>query len=304
MQEDPKPTGRSVRISGFCYVRNGFKFGYPFLESIRSALPVCDEWVVAVGDSSDGTREAIEQLHSPAIRIIDTVWDENQRRGGREFARQCSLALSQTTGSWLLHLQADEVIHEGDLAAIRRHIARWDPVPEVEGLLFDFLHFWGDYRHIRVSRHVPRREIRLMRKLPGLAPYRDSQGFRIYAPGRHSRGRKLRVKSTGIPVYHYNYVRNPAGMQQKMRQFHRYWHEDRWIDENLQAGQFDYSAVDELTRFEGRHPAVMSERIGQQDWQFEYEPHWLHYNLKDRTLRWLEQRLGYRLFEYRNYKLI
>ncbi len=47
---------------------------YPFLQSIQSVLPVVDEFVVVVGDSTDGTRDAILKL-SPKIRIVDTVWD-------------------------------------------------------------------------------------------------------------------------------------------------------------------------------------------------------------------------------------
>lgn len=37
-------------------------YDYPFREAIRSILPLCDEFVVAVGDSTDGTREAVLAL--------------------------------------------------------------------------------------------------------------------------------------------------------------------------------------------------------------------------------------------------
>lgn len=47
--------------------------GYPFLESIQSILSVVDEFVVVLGDSDDGSREAILELSSPKIKIIDTV---------------------------------------------------------------------------------------------------------------------------------------------------------------------------------------------------------------------------------------
>ena len=32
-----------MRVSGFTFIRNGTMLGYPFVESIRSALPLCDE---------------------------------------------------------------------------------------------------------------------------------------------------------------------------------------------------------------------------------------------------------------------
>ena len=107
-----------MTISGFSYVRNGFEYGYPFLEAIQSILPICDEFVVAVGDSTDKTREAIEKLNSPKIKIIDTIWDMNLREGGKIFAQQANIALDNTTGDWAFHIQADEVIHEKDLPVI------------------------------------------------------------------------------------------------------------------------------------------------------------------------------------------
>ncbi|MGH7953853.1 MAG: glycosyltransferase, partial [Limisphaerales bacterium] len=38
-----------MKVSGFTFLRNGQKFGYPFVESIRSILPIVDEFVVALG---------------------------------------------------------------------------------------------------------------------------------------------------------------------------------------------------------------------------------------------------------------
>ena len=110
------------KISGFSYIRNGFEFDYPFLESIQSILPICDEFIIAVGDSHDGTREAIEKLGSDKIKIIDTIWDENMRANGAIFAQQSNIALDHITGNWAFHIQADEVIHENDLPKIRQAI--------------------------------------------------------------------------------------------------------------------------------------------------------------------------------------
>ncbi len=70
-------------ISGFTFIRNGNKLNYPFIESIRSILPICDEFVIAIGNSEDETKESILSIGSPKIRIIDTVWDETLREGGK-----------------------------------------------------------------------------------------------------------------------------------------------------------------------------------------------------------------------------
>src|SRR6218665_432032 len=142
-----------MRISGFTYVRNGFKYGYPFIPSIQSLLPLVDELIVVVGDSEDETREAIVQLHEPKIKIIDTVWDDELRENGKIFAQQANIGLEAIKDcDWVIHLQVDEVLHEGDHQAIQDMIRKADAHPEAEGLLFPFYHFWGDFRHIRNTR--------------------------------------------------------------------------------------------------------------------------------------------------------
>ena len=76
-----------MKVSGFSYVRNGFTYDYPFIESIRSVLPLCDEFIMVIGDSNDGTREAVVALNDPKIRILDTIWDESSRKGGYIFSQ-------------------------------------------------------------------------------------------------------------------------------------------------------------------------------------------------------------------------
>ena len=63
----------SINISGFTIARNAIKFNYPILESIQSILPVCDEFVVNVGDSEDDTLKLIQSIHSPKIKIIQNL---------------------------------------------------------------------------------------------------------------------------------------------------------------------------------------------------------------------------------------
>ena len=162
-----------MKISGFSYVRNGFEIGYPFIEAVLSILPLCDEFVIAIGESTDGTREAIEKLNSQKIKIVDTVWDMNLREGGKIFAQQANVALDHTTGDWAFHIQADEVIHERDLPKIKEAILRYDNDERVEGFILPFYHFWGDYTHIRTARSVHLHEIRIFRNKKLVRSYRD-----------------------------------------------------------------------------------------------------------------------------------
>ena len=68
-----------MKVAGFTFIKNAVVNDYSIVEAISSILPVCDEFIVAVGKSEDGTRELIEGMNSPKIKIIDTVWAENLR---------------------------------------------------------------------------------------------------------------------------------------------------------------------------------------------------------------------------------
>ncbi len=287
-----------MKISGFTFVRNGILYGYPFLESIQSILPLCDELVVAVGRSEDRTLDALQTLSSPKIRIIETVWDESLRIGGTILAQQTDIALNHVTGDWAFYLQADEVIHEHDLPRIRQALELHHGNGDVEGLLFHYLHFYGSYGYIGSSRKWYRREIRIVRTGTGVHSWGDAQGFRIG-------GRKLRVKLVDASVYHYGWVKPPRVQQLKQKTFHRLWHTDDWVEHHIPAAEeFDYASGGTLAPFAGTHPAVMHERIRQQDWAFVYDEKKGRQGVKDRILDRIEHLTGYRVAEYKNYELI
>ena len=86
-----------MKVSGFTFIRNARKFDYPIEEAIQSILPLCDEVVVAVGNSEDDTREMVAAL-GPKIRIIDTQWDDSLREGGRVLAEETNKALDAIDG--------------------------------------------------------------------------------------------------------------------------------------------------------------------------------------------------------------
>ena len=62
-----------MKVSGFTFVRNAVKFDYPVVEGIKSILPICDEMVVAIGNSEDDTIGLINSIGSPKIKIINTI---------------------------------------------------------------------------------------------------------------------------------------------------------------------------------------------------------------------------------------
>ena len=290
-----------MKVVGFTFVRNALKFDYPVLESINSLLPLCDEVVVAVGHSDDGTLALIQGIASPKIRIIDTVWDDSLREGGRVLAVETDKALAAVPAGadWAIYLQADEVLHEADYPAIRAGMERWKDDKSVEGLLLSYRHFYGSYDYVGDSCRWYRREIRVVRPGTGVRSYRDAQGF------RRADNRKLRVRLLAATVHHYGWVKPPAAMQRKQETFGRLWHSDAWMAQHVAAAEeFDYHQVDSLQRFAGTHPAPMRPRIEAQNWRFDHDLARNRYRLKDRLKQVLERLTGYRLGEYRNYELL
>lgn len=288
-----------MTISGFTFVKNGVLLEYPFLESIRSILPICDEVVIAVGQSDDDTRERILSLNEPKIRIIDTVWDPQLRSGGQVLAQQTNIALDHITGDWGFYIQADEVVHEKFLPTIREAAERHLNNKKVEGLLFAFQHFYGSYDYVGLSRDWYRHEIRMVRNLPSIRSYKDAQGFRTEG------GHKLNVKSIPAEVYHYGWVRSPNAQQKKKILVSPLWHDDEWMKENVDnSDKFRYNRREWLEIFKGTHPKVMEERIREMNWRFPYDPTKVLIPLKERLSFWVERNTGIRIGEYKNYNVI
>jgi len=203
-----------MTISGFTFVRNAVKYYYPVVESIKSILPIVDEFVVAVGNSDDDTLDLIRSIGSPKIKIIETIWDDSLRQGGAVLALETDKAfanISQKAG-WAFYLQADEVVHEKYLATIVKAAEMYNDDMTVEGLLFKYLHFYGSYSWVGNTRKWYRREIRMVRNMPGISSYKDAQGFRID-------GRKLKVKPIDAHIYHYGWVKSPKHLKDKEKSF-------------------------------------------------------------------------------------
>jgi len=169
-----------MKITGFTFVRDAVKLDYPVVEAIQSILPLCDECIVAVGASEDGTRDLIAGIPTDKIRIIDTVWDDTLREGGRVLAVETDKAMDAITGQpdWCIYIQADEVVHEQYLEVIKAAMLQYKDDKEVEGLLLKYLHFYGSFDYVADSRKWYRQEVRIVRYDPLIRSYRDAQGFR------------------------------------------------------------------------------------------------------------------------------
>jgi glycosyltransferase involved in cell wall biosynthesis len=238
-----------MKVSCFTFLRNAEMLGYPFLESIRSALPLCDEFIVNVGVSEDRTLEMVRGIGDPKIRIIENTWNERMRVSGYVYGQQKSIAHYNCTGDWAFYLEADEVLHEKDLPAIRRAMEENLDDPQVEALVFDYLHFYGNHMSYAWSPGWYRRAPRIIRNtVRSYSP--DGLYFVVLDGGK--KGRYPRAAHAGATVYHYGWVRSEAQMSAKMNQVEKYW--------GKSGKEVDYSQIDPqvIREFTGSHPALMA----------------------------------------------
>lgn len=291
-----------LKVAGFTFIRNAVKYDYPIVEAIQSILPLCDEVVVNIGNSEDQTEALIASMGSSKIRVVHSIWDDTLRSGGRVLAEETNKAFDQVSADadWCIYIQADEVIHEKYYPAIGEAMRSYSADPHVEGLLFNYLHFYASYDYTADSRNWYDREIRVIRNDKAIRSYRDAQGFR-------KNGKKLHVRAVDAYVYHYGWVKPPEIQIQKISDFHQLWTaEDKDYGSNFQTEDlvFDYSQIDSLRPFSGTHPAVMQDRVNRKNWRVKIDVRAKNFSIKGRILYWLEQRTGKRLFGYRNYKLL
>jgi len=289
-----------MKVSGFTFVRNAIDLGYPLVESITSVLPLCDEFVVAAGDSSDDTTELLRSIGSPKLRIIETVWDPARFVDGKIFADQTNVALQACTGDWAFYIQADEVVHEQDLPRIEARMRRHLLDLRVEGLLFDYIHFFGDYDHVQTSHNWYGREIRIVRLGIGVSSWSDAQGFR-------REGYKLRVAHSDASMYHYGHARPPVNMKRKGRAFTEAQAGTAAADARPEEAEYRYGRLWGLRRFRGTHPQVMRDRVNAKRWAIKPSAPVGHKHdmLAVQALTYLENyALGFRIGERRNYVLL
>jgi hypothetical protein len=291
-----------MKVAGFTFIRNAVKNDYPVVEAITSILSLCDEFVVALGNSDDNTEELIRGINSPKIKIIHTTWDESLREGGSVFAAETDKAFIAISpdADWAFYIQGDEVVHEKYLPVIKLEMEANLANAAVEGLLFKYLHFYGSYDYYAHSRRWYRREIRILRNNKNIHAYRDAQGFRWA-------NRKINVKLIDAYIYHYGWVKPPKGLESKLRNFNQFYHDDSWMAENLpETFEFDFKNADRLLNFTDTHPAVMHRRIKAQNWKLEVDPEQLKKKMdfRRRALQKIEDWTGWRVSEYRNYKLV
>lgn len=130
-----------TRVSCFMITRNVLSQGYPFLEAIAQSLPVCDEFLISDGGSSDGTYEALLRAaeENKKIRVFREEWREASF--SETLAEATSKVMRKSSGSFLLYVQANEVIHEDSWRYLRELPEIW---PSAIGFQLPFILLYRD----------------------------------------------------------------------------------------------------------------------------------------------------------------
>jgi glycosyltransferase involved in cell wall biosynthesis len=298
------------KISGFTIVRHGTRFDYPYLESIRSLLPLVDELVINVGIGEDETLKTLQAFAQEEgqgkVVIFESHWpldDPEKKKGGQILSEQTNLALERCSGEWCIYLQADEVLHEEDHARIRAKMERYEDDPEVDGLLFEYIHFYGSFDVIRNSRSAYRREVRAIKKSSGAKSVGDAQSFRL------ADGNKPRVALCRAKIYHYGWVRPPEVMKEKTFFMDTLYHGNKKKPdaETATGDNYRYKRIWGLYPFQGTHPSVMLDRVRAKAWSWDIRKSRMEWSLSDAkkiVLDSVERVSGIRLFEYRSYRRV
>lgn len=285
-----------MKISAFTFIKNGQILGYPFIQSIKSVLPIVDEFIVNVGESEDNTLEMISLIKNDKIRIIESKWNEEMQDRGYVYGQQKMIAQFNCSGDWAFYVEGDEVYHEGELEMIKKSMELHLYDPNVEALVVDFKHFYGNANSILNSKGWYKTEARIIKN-----------SIRSYAPDglfwivldTNKRGRYPKAKHTGASCFHYGWVRSEEQMNLKSAKVNKYW--------GSEPIKVDYRQMDQkiIELFEGTHPKVMNDWLPKEKGLFKTDP---EYKLtskqkKHRLLKKIESFFGVDLSK-KHFKLV
>lgn len=252
-------------LGAYQFIRNGVEYDYPFIESLKSALPFADQIVICECQSTDNTLELLKQFqeeNKEKVVIVHRPWVKH-------FTELSSLGNYASTfleTDWKWQIQSDEVIHENQveniktwLNMIQKHDMR------ITALTTKYLHFLANYFT--------------------LFPFCYEEIVRIHKRGSSWRlvgdacqldgGNVKEVLNTDILVYHYGKVHEGKKGFKKEVDFQNLFTDIGFPDPKMKEMKdkfgeeyCDYLYLFEnhikennIKKFEGTHPSVMKKRI-------------------------------------------
>jgi len=184
-------------ISGFMVVRDVLSQGYPFVEAVASALPICDEFLISDGYSTDGTYEVVKRISdlNPKIKVFKQKWPD--KKDINVLADITNELRVKCRFEYIFSVQANEVIHEKSVPFIK---ALPQMFPDVESFSFPYLQLLNKYKLAEEFR------LRFAKNLPSIVAEGDA--WTLGTSKKFDRAKKLRclAKPYRIPRYISNGV--------------------------------------------------------------------------------------------------
>lgn len=292
-----------MEVSGFTFIKNGLNLGYPIKESIQSIEPLCDEIIINIGfddpelKKDDGTEEYLKTHFSgPKYKFVKSWWDPALRVGGKILAEQTNIALSHCQGDLCQYIQGDEALHEKDVPTIKRGYEELMARDDLQGLIFKYLHFYGNVDVYKYTRNIYRREVRTIKNGLGIQSWKDAQGFRF------SNETKLNAKMIDATVYHYGWARKETIMKEKVKEMDKLYR----LGEIGSKTPFAFERIYGLHPFKGTHPKVVEQWVKENKNDIDLlklKPNYKLKNINHFLCDLVEGLTNYRIGEYKNYKM-
>ena len=290
-------------ISGFTFIKNGLTLGYPFLESVKTIEPLCKEIIINVGfddqecTQDDGTYEYLrDNLNTKKFKFLKSWWDPNISSQGLILSEQTNIALSKCTGKTCQYIQGDEAVHENDLSNIELGHKELADRDDIHGLVFNYIHFYGNTNVYRHTRSVYRREVRAIKNKSNISSWKDAQGFRFLD------GKKISAKLINARIFHYGWARPQEVMNKKIKSFDKLYHGK----DHVQEKEFNYRRIWGLKPFKDEQPSLLNKWVIENTHPIDILSLPKSYLFGDWDLMvsdFIEHYTGYRIGEYKNYRL-
>lgn len=239
-------------LGGNVCIRNGISLDYCWEEAVKSLLPICDKVVICDSDSTDGTRQRIDQWCSeePKLIPLNFPW-EDPTATNLYWPRWLNYARQHLPTDHHIQLDADEILHENSYDEVLRS------AHDRTVLMCTRFNFYLDHEHL-----VPRGEClgwRVIRVAPA------NMHLPSDYPDPNSAPTEAAARDSGVQIMHYGFLRKRDAYFKKARVVHKIWagsydprleraeqHEGNWMDA---PGLSEWRH--RLDTFTGTHPAVI-----------------------------------------------
>jgi len=227
---------------------NGVKHDFCFEECIRSVLPICQEVVVALIPSSDGTLERLLAIEDPKIKIVEYDSDI-PKADGLWVMNWTNFARERLATDYNLQMDADEVLHEDSYQKILDRIQG----KEVS-LLCQRWNFWNDPWHMIPFGHCCGHEVLRVAPtrmwLPADVPLPQGQD-----------AMNLQIDARDVHIFHYGFLRHPEAFFEKERILQTAFTGgyDPKLDPASKEGKAWTNVITHpapVEQFHGRHPEI------------------------------------------------